>query len=64
MVRMPAPGQRGLPGLAHAPDDAHGFGAQEGLGLGPADHGEAAGLVEVGGDLGEELVVATGRRSR
>ena len=32
--------------------------AREGAGLGPADHGEATRLVQVGGDLGQELVVA------
>ena len=31
-------------------------------GVGPADHREAAGLVEVGGDLGEKLVVAEADR--
>ncbi len=64
MVRIPAWRQGRLPGLADAPDDAHGSGAQEVGGLGPADHREPARLVEIGGNLGEELVVATDRRSR
>ena len=45
-------------GLAHAPQQADRLVGEEGLGLGPADHSEAARLVPVRGDLGEELVVA------
>ena len=47
-----------LHGLAHAPQQADRLVGEEGSGLGPANHGEAARLVQVRGDLGEELVVA------
>ena len=52
-VRLEALAER----LSHAPDQAHGPLGEEGARLGPPDHGEAARLVEIGGDLGEELVV-------
>ena len=38
--------------LADAPQQAHRLAGEERLRLGPAEHGEAARLVEVGGDLG------------
>jgi hypothetical protein len=49
--------QRGLGRGADAPDDADGLGFRKASVSALADHREAAGLVEVGGDLGEELVV-------
>ena len=49
--------ERALRGGADAPEDPDGFGGEEGLGFGLADHGKSPGFVEVGGDLGEELVV-------
>ena len=55
--------QCGLGGGADAPDDADGFGFQERLGLGPPDDREAAGFVEVGGDLGEVFVVGQAHRA-
>ena len=42
--------------LADAVDQRHRLVGQECRGLGLAQHGEAARLVEVGGDLGQELV--------
>ncbi len=48
--------------LAHAVDQAHGLPGEKAQRLGAADDGEAAGLVEVGRDLGEELVVAEAHR--
>ena len=44
-------------GGAHAPENRDRLVAQEGLGIALADHREPARLVEIGGDLGEELVV-------
>ena len=44
--------------FADAPDDRHRLRGEEGKRLGTADHGKTARLVEVGGDLGEEFVVA------
>jgi hypothetical protein len=49
--------ERGLSDLAHAPDEADGAVAEKGGRIGPSDDREAARLVEVRGDLGEELVV-------
>ena len=42
--------------LADAVDEAHRLVGEEGRGFGLPEHGETARLVEVGGDLGEELV--------
>ena len=49
--------QRGQGGAADAPDDRDRLAGEELVGLGAADQPQAARLVEVGGDLGEELVV-------
>ena len=54
--------ERALPRLADAPDQAHGLVSKEIHRLGPPDHREAARLVEVGGDLGQELVVRQAHR--
>ena len=51
------PLQAALQSLADTPDDADRFLGQEVAGLRLADHREAARLVQVGGDLGQELVV-------
>src|SRR5262249_27049774 len=51
-------GELRLERLAHAPDQADGFGAQEVQHRGPADDRVAPRLVEIRGDLRQELVVA------
>ena len=43
---------------AYSPNHANGLVVQEGVGFGLADHGKAARFVEIGGHLGEELVMA------
>ena len=50
-------------GLADAPNDTDRLGGKKCLGLGPADDRKAARFVEVGRDLGQELVVAQPYRS-
>ena len=50
--------------LADAEDQRHRFRRQERGGLGRAEDGEAARLVQIGGDLGEELVAARARSTR
>ena len=54
----PVPGETLLHRLAHAPEQADGLVGKKILRLGPSDHRESARLVEVGSDLGQELVVA------
>ena len=51
-------------GLADAVDEARRFWRQEGRGLAAAEHGKAARLVEIGGDLGEEFVAGEPDRHR
>ena len=50
--------------LADAPDEGHRPGRQERRRLGAAEHREAARLVEIGGELGEELVLGQPDRHR
>ena len=50
--------------LAYAEDQRHRFGRQERRRLAAAEHREAARLVEIGGDLGEELVAGEPDRYR
>ncbi len=50
--------------LACPPQQADRVGDQEGLGVGAANDGEAARLVQIGGDLGQELVVTEADRDR
>ena len=47
-----------MQGPSHAPQELHRLAGEEGLRFAAPDHREAAGLVQVGGDLGQELVVA------
>ena len=54
--------ERAHGGAADAPDDRDRLAGEEVGGLGAADQREAARLVEVGGDLGEELVVGEADR--
>src|SRR4029077_8135836 len=51
-------GKSGLQRPADAPDEADRLWGQEIQHLALADHREAAGFVKVGGNLGQELVVA------
>ena len=55
--------QRVLTGLSDAPDHPHRPWPEKLLRLGLADHREAMRLVEIRGDLGEELVVAEADRA-
>src|SRR6185437_16519269 len=57
-ARDPVAGEAALQRRADAPEQADRPLGEERERLGPADDREAARLVEVGGDLGEELVVA------
>src|SRR5690606_20263779 len=56
--------QRRLPGRPDAPDHPDRLARQESRRIAPPDYREAARLVEVGGDLGEELVVRQADRAR
>ena len=60
--RDPVAGKTLLHGLAHAQWKANRLVGEEGPRLGPAEDGEAARLVQVGGDVGQELVVAEADR--
>ncbi len=55
---MPARSSRASSGLANAPDQRNRLAGQKGLGVTTAEHAVAVRLVQVGGDLGERLVVA------
>ena len=61
-VRMPSRARRRCVALPTPQIRPTGFGARNVERLGPADDREAARLVEVGGDLGQELVVAEADR--
>ncbi len=50
-------------GFPDAPDRRDRAVLKEGQRLGPADHGEAARLLKVGGDLGEELAIGQADRN-
>ena len=62
MVRMPSDSRARTAAWPTPQMIETGRGAEEVGGLGAADDPEAAGLVEVGGDLGEELVVGEADR--
>ena len=56
-------GEPRLRHLADAQDQRHRLAREEGDRLGAAEHGEAARLVEIGSDLGEELVAGQSNRN-
>ncbi len=57
-------GERRAHLLADAPDEGHRLGRQESRGLALAQHGKSARLVEVGRELGQELVLRQADRHR
>ena len=64
MVAKPSRSSRACQHLARAADDAHRLVAQEGFGFRHADHGKAARLVQLAGQLGEEFVAGKADRKR